>query len=228
MSNILAAAIEMEVAEEAKAKAISIESILKQIASHTFGCMVAGGYCRDKFYGVEHKDIDIIIYNFHKGDYAENRLMEMLLSWLRNNVAARDITQHGDSQYEQEDRIEFVLHLPHHNVDIICWNAKTHTEVLSRFDCNLNQFYLPSTVPSFDSELPYTPDMNEQPVHAFDGTSELHLLEFLKELHPDRELKMMEKHKRFYPAEWVDGEPVIWFTKTTYGASEPDKSDIPW
>ena len=65
MSNIIAGALELEEAKEAKAKSFSVEDILKKIKEHTFGCVVAGGYCRDVFHGVAHKDIDICMYNFH-------------------------------------------------------------------------------------------------------------------------------------------------------------------
>lgn len=51
MSNIIAGAIEFQEAQEAKAKGFSVEDILKKIKEHTFGCVVAGGYCRDVFHG---------------------------------------------------------------------------------------------------------------------------------------------------------------------------------
>lgn len=208
MSNILAAAIEMEEAEAAKAKSFSVEDILKKIKEHTFSCVVAGGYCRDVFHGVAHKDIDICMYNFHKHDRAELFLMGRLFDWLRNNAAAEDLTQNS-GEYE-DSRIEFVWHLPYHNVDIICWNARSHTEILNRFDCNLNQFYLPSTVPDFDRGVEYNPDLKEAPVYVGDDCPDF--LVFLKELTEERIEKMEAKHKAFYPDAWAGlQEPVAYY-----------------
>lgn len=220
MSNIIAGALEWEEAQEAKAKSISVEQILKKIKEHTFGCMVAGGYCRDVFHGVTHKDIDICMYNFHAGDHAEQVLMNMLWKWLVDNVGAESLTQ-GNADYE-DSRIKFVWHLPYHKVDIICWNARSHTEILDKFDCNLNQFYLPSTVPDFDSELPYSPNIKEQPVYVGDDCPDF--LVFLKDLPQDRIDKMVAKHKAFYPDAWTGlQEPVSYFD-SSFEAGVP----IPW
>lgn len=210
MSDIIKGAIDMLDADEAKAKSISVEQILKKIKEHTFGCMVAGGYCRDVFHGVAHKDIDIVMYNFHKNDDAELSLMNMLWMWLLDNVTVENISQH-DNPYDGEERIEFVWHLPYHGVDIICYNARTHHEVLNKFDCNLNQFYLPSTVPDFDSEGSYEPDLNESPVYY--GSSPLEQLVFLKDLDGSRIERMCNKHKSFYPELWTKGkvEPVTYY-----------------
>lgn len=209
MGNILVGAIEFEEAQEAKAKSFSVEDVLKKIKEHTFGCVVAGGYCRDVFHGVAHKDIDICMYNFHSNDRAEQVLMNMLWTWLRDNVTIENISQH-DNPYDGEERIEFVWHLPYHNVDIICYNARTHHEVLSKFDCNLNQFYLPSTVPDFDSEVEYQPDLKEAPVYVGDDCPDF--LVFLKELPEDRIEKMEAKHKAFYPDAWTGlQEPVAYY-----------------
>lgn len=230
MSNILVGAAEFQEAQEAKAKSFSVEDILKKIKEHTFGCVVAGGYCRDVFHGVAHKDIDICLYNFHAGDTAEEVLMHSLWTWLRDNVTIENISQH-DNPYDGEERIEFVWHLPYHNVDIICYNARTHHEVLSKFDCNLNQFYLPSTVPDFDSEVEYQPDLKEAPLYVGDDCPDF--LVFLKELPEDRIEKMEAKHKAFYPDAWTGlQEPVAYYSSpsSTITDEELDSyfGDIPW
>lgn len=210
MSNILKAALEAEEAFEEKAKAISIEDILKKIKQHTFGCMVAGGYCRDVFHGVAHKDIDIIIYNVYPEDDGELMLLNMLWTWLRQNTGVENISADGENgvAYQGEERIHFVWHLPNHNADIIFYNAKTPMEVLSKFDCNLNQFYLPSTVPDFSGDRPYNPSLQESPVYV--GDTPLETLVFLKDLSGDRRVHMQDKHVRFYPESWENGNyPVI-------------------
>lgn len=212
MSNILAAAVEMMAAKEAKAKAITLEQVLKKIKEHTFSCMVAGGYCRDVFHGVAHKDIDIIVYNVYPNDMAEQRLIYMLWQWMFENLEVKNITATGEAEYDHEGRIHFVWHLPHHNTDIIFYNARTHMEVLSKFDCNLNQFYLPSTVPDFDSDKPYNPSLEESPVYVGDDAPDF--LVFLKELPEDRIEKMVAKHKAFYPDAWTGSqEPVAYYDK---------------
>lgn len=211
MSNILAAAEEMMEAKEAKSKAITLEQVLKKIKEHTFSCMVAGGYCRDVFHGVAHKDIDIIVYNVYPDDHAERVLITMLWQWMFENLEVQNITATGESEYDHEGRIHFVWHLPHHNADIIFYNARTHMEVLSKFDCNLNQFYLPSTVPDFDSDKPYNPSLEESPVYVGDDAPDF--LVFLKKLPEDRIEKMVAKHKAFYPDAWSGlQEPVAYHT----------------
>lgn len=208
MSNILAAAAELMEAQEAKAKSFSVEDILKKIKEHTFSCVVAGGYCRDVFHGVAHKDIDICMYNYHHTDPAEGVLMTMLAAWLQNNVGLQDITQHHE-QYDDQ-RILFVWHLPHHNIDIICWNERSSVDVIRKFDCNLNQFYLPSTVPDFDHDTPYNPSLDESPVYLGDDCPDF--LVFLKGLSEERIEKMVAKHKAFYPEAWFGlQEPVSYF-----------------
>lgn len=210
MSNILSAAYELMEAQEAKAKSVSLEDVLKKIKEYTFGCMVAGGYCRDVFHGVAHKDIDIIVYNVHPDDFAEQKLIEMLWLWLFKNTGVENITAHGDDHYDAYGRIHFVWHLPYHNTDIIFYNARTHMEALSKFDCNLNQFYLPSTVPDFDSDKPYNPSLEESPVYVGDDCPDF--LVFLKELPDDRVEKMINKHRAFYPEAWFGTqEPVSYY-----------------
>lgn len=228
MSNIIVGAIELEEAKEAKAKSFSVEDILKKIKEHTFGCVVAGGYCRDVFHGVAHKDIDICMYNFHPNDAGEVVLANMLWKWLSTNVAAENITA-GDGGDYDDKRIHFVWHLPYHNVDIICWNAHSHTKVLSGFDCNLNQFYLPSTVPDFDGEGEYEPNLKEQPVYFGDDCPDF--LVFLKELPGERITKMIQKHQSFYPAAWCGiQEPVVHFDKLCGSPCwfNEDSDDIAW
>lgn len=211
MSNILSGALDMLYDKEAKAKSITLEQVLKKIKEHTFSCMVAGGYCRDVFHGVAHKDIDICMFNYHQHDPAENVLLRNLLKWLADNVGLVDIT-HQHEQYDDQ-RIHFVWHLPYHNADIICWNTDNHMKILNSFDCNLNQFYLPSTVPDFESDKPYNPSLEESPVYVGDDCPDF--LVFLKELPDERVTKMVHKHQSFYPEAWCGTqEPVAYYEPT--------------
>lgn len=208
MSDILKSADEMLEAQEARAKAISVEDILKQIKQHLFSCVVAGGYCRDVYHGVAHKDIDIVVFDVNYNDYAEQTLLKMLWKWLYVNCSVENITAYDDSDYDGEERIYMVWHLPHHNVDIIFYNAKTVTQVLYQFDCNLNQFYLPSTIPSFIEGAEYNPSLDESPVYA--GSTPLEQLVFLKKLSEERMDKMAAKHRAFYPDSYGVPDHNIW------------------
>lgn len=197
-------------------KTITAEDVLKLIASHTFGCVVSGGYARDSFFGVEAKDIDVGVYNFHEKDEAEchllNRLWRMLLPHGVINLSSQF---DGLTDYEINDsRVAWVWNIHQLDMDIIFYrNCSKWSDVISKFDCNLNQFYLPSTVPDkhFDNpETPFEPSLQEAPVYV--GNHPLEELVFIKpleELTDERIHKMKVKHRAFFPdkypeANWDD------------------------
>lgn len=193
---------------EGGVKTITAEAVLKLIASHTFGCVVAGGYARDAFFGVEAKDVDVCVYNFHEDDEAElfllNRLWKMLLPHGVINVSSQF---DGVTDYEVNDsRVAWVWNIQQLDMDIIFYrNCKKWSDVVSNFDCNMNQFYLPSTVPdnTFDGEQQYNPSLDEAPVYV--GGQPLEELVFLKpleELTPERIAHMESKHKGFFPDQY--------------------------
>lgn len=167
MSNILNAAAELMEAQEAELAKVTVEDILKLIKQHTFGCMVAGGYCRDVFHGVIPKDVDVCVYNFYMDDGAELMLLGMLwTSLLKFNV--KNLSE-GHIDYGGDERIEMVWHIPHLSLDLIFYNhCRTYLDVIRKFDFNLNQFYLPSTVPDkcWDGEIEYNPSLDESPVYV--------------------------------------------------------------
>lgn len=182
---------------------ITVEDVLKQIKIHTFSAVVAGGYCRDVFHGVPHKDIDVCMYGFYPEDPAELILLEQLKHWLKASLpmGVVDLTAAGegfDYDGEGSKRINFVWNLPDLKVDIICWNAKSFKEILNGFDCNLNQFYLPSTVMNHkDFHDKYNPSLEESPVYF--GDTDLSELVWLKNVDGGRQSKMYEKHESLYP-----------------------------
>jgi hypothetical protein len=186
-------------------KTITAEGVLKLIKGHTFGCVVAGGYARDAFFGVEAKDIDVAVYNFHLDDDAEVRLLAMLYKKLLPHGVVNVSSQFdGDEEYEINDaRVAFVWNIPQLDMDLIFYNdCKSWSDVVSKFDCNMNQFYLPSTVPdgTFDGEYPYNPSLDESPVYV--GAYPLEKLVFIKpldELTAERISKMEQKHMNFFP-----------------------------
>lgn len=209
MSNILDGARELNEKHHAAKPKPTVEDVLKLIKQHTFGCVVAGGYCRDTFFGVTPKDIDICVYDFYPDDYAEGVLLQSLQHELDKlgvgftNVSSQFDEDCADEEYIVNDaRVYEVWKLAGLNVDIILYNGcKTWRDVVSKFDFNLNQFYLPSTVPHFDSESEYNPSLEESPVYV--GVGELReLIQIKDELTPERVAKIQAKHKAFFP----DGE----------------------
>lgn len=191
-------------------KTITAEEVLKLIAAHTFGCVVAGGYARDAFFGVEYKDIDVAVYNFHEGDGAELSLLNMLWKKLLPHGVINISSQFdGDTDYEVNDsRVAWVWNIQQLDMDLIFYrNCKKWSDVVNKFDCNMNQFYLPSTVPddTFDGEYPYNPSLDEAPVYV--GAYPLEKLVFIKpldELTEGRIAKMEQKHMNFFPDLYPD------------------------
>ena len=60
-----------------------IGSIRVMLNSFILDNVVAGGYPRDLAHGKQPKDVDVCIYNFHPGDYAEMHLVEGLQKSLK-------------------------------------------------------------------------------------------------------------------------------------------------
>ena len=199
---------------DGRVKTITAEEVLKLIKEHTFGCVVAGGYARDAFFGVEAKDIDVAVYNFHLDDDAEVKLLSMLAAKLLPHGMVNISSQFdGDEEYEINDsRVAFVWNIPQLEMDLIFYNnCKRWSDVVSKFDCNMNQFYLPSTVPddTFDGEYPYNPSLDEAPVYV--GDHPLEQLVFIKpldELTAERISKMEQKHMNFFPDQYPSPKPL--------------------
>lgn len=193
-------------------KSITAEEVLKLIREHTFSCVVAGGYARDAFFGVEAKDIDVCVYNFYEDDQAERFLLNILWKKLSPYGVVNVSSQFdGDTDYEINDsRVAWVWNIQQLDMDLIFYrNCKKFMDVLSKFDCNLNQFYLPSTVPdnTFEGQQEYNPSLQEAPVYV--GSHPLEELVFIKpleELTGERISKMQSKHMGFFPDSYPKGE----------------------
>lgn len=204
MSNILDGA--RELFEDMDKPTITPEQVLKLIAEHTFSCVVAGGYARDKFFGVEPKDIDVCVYNFHQGDEAELMLLNMLWKKLLPH-GVRNLSDCHDAEETYDDtdcRVAWVWNIPNLDMDLIFYkDCGNFSDVLNKFDCNLNQFYLPSTVPDkhfSNPEFAFNPSLDESPVcYASSPLENLVWLKPLDKLTPARVTKMQCKHHRFFP-----------------------------
>lgn len=196
-----------------------VEKVLKLIAQHTFGCVVAGGYPRDIHFGLKPKDIDICMYNFHPDDYAERVLLDSLFHKLQDYkvINISSLFDDKDEEYIVNDaRVYAVWNLPELGVDIILYNdCYQWSDVVNQFDFNLNQFIIPSTSPDNHHRTgePFTPDMQEDPL--FVGSHNYSKLVQIKDnLTPDRVAKIKSKHRSLFPESYPEQpdplEDIAW------------------
>lgn len=133
-----------------EADVIKVTDLLRE---HLFDFVIAGGYCRDKVLGREPKDLDIMVFNYHPKDPAEALFTNQLFDKL-GELTTVELYSHYDGA--PDDRLQGVIKLPKINIDIIFYveQYKTAQQVISYFDCNINQFYIPSSIPNFDEGHP--------------------------------------------------------------------------
>lgn len=136
----------------------NILHVCKKLKEGLFDFVIAGGYARDKYYGLLPKDCDICVFNFHPEDAAEVALLEQFVHHMKHFT---DVETYGE--YDGCDgRLGDVIKLPEWNIDIIFYKeAKCASDVLERFDCNLNQAFILSSIPAFtDPWCSYSPELN--------------------------------------------------------------------
>ncbi|QHJ79446.1 MAG: hypothetical protein [Caudoviricetes sp.] len=123
----------------------NILHVCKKLKEGLFDFVIAGGYARDKYYGLLPKDCDICVFNFHPEDAAEAALLEQFLNHMKHFT---DVEVHGE--YDGSDgRLGDVIKLPEWNIDIIFYrSASCAFDVMTQFDCNLNQAFILSSIPS--------------------------------------------------------------------------------
>ena len=184
--------------------------VLKLIKSHTFGSVVAGGYARDVFFGVEPKDVDVCVYNYHADE-------AMLLNSLWRELQAYGVVNKSMSEEVPEHyrsaatRISFVWAIPELDMDLIFYkDCRKFSDVLNKFDFNMNQFYLPSTVSDncFEGEHEYNPELEESPVYFSNDHYDTLIQLKDTDITESRISRMIEKHRQLVPYAWIKEYPV--------------------
>lgn len=145
-----------------EADVIKVTDLLRE---HLFDFVIAGGYCRDKILGREPKDLDIVVFNYHAKDTAEALFTNQLFDRL-GKLTTVELYSHYDGALDK--RVQGILKLPEMKIDIIFYveQYKTAHQVIYDFDCNINQFYIPSSIPNFD-EGHHTLDLSK--IEHIDG-----------------------------------------------------------
>lgn len=91
--------------------------------------------------------------NYHPNDTAEALFTTQLHSKLED-LTTVELYSHYDSALDE--RVHSVLKLPEMNIYIVFYveQYKTAQQAIRDFDCNINQFYIPSSIPNFGEGHP--------------------------------------------------------------------------
>lgn len=153
-------------------------NIAEELSAHGFSVAIAGGFCRDVYFGVTPKDIDIVVAS---GSIHDDRTEahEMLGEVLRQ----LGVEHLGFRMYNENtsDRIIGGFKAVG-NLDVVLYDVKHAHEAVDAFDFNLNQFVLQRRE---DFETAYV-------VYAGD-TSWHELTPVRKDFSESRRSRMMEK-----------------------------------
>ncbi|AWH14609.1 hypothetical protein [Pseudomonas phage 71PfluR64PP] len=152
--------------------ALNIAELLRQDG---FSVVIAGGFARDVYFGVEPKDIDIVVA---KG-YGDAALVHAELS---KHLESYGVQHLGFRMYSESasDRLVGGFKCTG-NVDVVLYDTELALEAVDAFDFNLNQFIL--TGRTFDTAYV-----------TFEGTEGFHELVPVREDYtPERFAKMRTK-----------------------------------
>jgi len=152
-------------------------NLAEELRDQGFSVVIAGGFARDVYFGVEPKDIDIVVAagSIHD-DVAEAHLI------LGEQLKALGVQHLGFRMYSESvsDRLVGGFKCVG-NVDVVLYDTKLALEAIQAFDFNLNQFVL--TGRTFESAYV-----------SFEGTESFHELVPVREDYtPERFAKMREK-----------------------------------
>lgn len=108
--------------------------ILDALQAQGIRCVIAGGCCRDLFFGVEPKDIDIVVVGAS--------MIEIREFLAEANLPAEAFHMYNNAA---SDRIIGGFKLYGANIDIVVYDCLCPSEAIAAFDFNLNQFCLMDT-----------------------------------------------------------------------------------
>lgn len=171
-------------------------------------CEIAGGFVRDVIFGIEPKDIDIVVPSDPCGkSFVEIRdiLTDYLPKgeWQMFPFYDRDI---------DEDRVHSVFKSTVYNVDVILYHAETCTLAIQWFDDAINMLSL-------------NPENGEVTYHAQVNTV-LPMQPFLRVANKARQEKMMDKRDNIMLTnKWYSDTGPRVFTKAFYEGFNIQRED---
>lgn len=153
---------------------------------------IAGGYARDKYYGKQPKDVDVVTCTGCAGyDYDFSELQDLVLHLRPLFPDCMFNCYEAYGQNTDSERVSCVLKIESNtgvSVDVIWYyNANDVTEILSQFDYNLNQFAIigsPLNQPWYFGNLPHPND---------------ELTRLRGDSSPLRDIKMKELYRQLIP-----------------------------
>ena len=140
------------------------KEVLQILGQNLFDAAIVGGFCRDAVLGLDAKDVDIVVYNWHKNDVAEQTLCNLAQEQIEN----AGFRFHEFETYEDADDDDFIsrqirkvwkLNRNGFEIDVIfiedCHSNPTGAyarfnygmrratleSVLYDFDCVINRFF---------------------------------------------------------------------------------------
>ena len=140
------------------------KEVLKILGQCMFDAAIVGGFCRDVILGLDAKDVDIVVYNWHKNDVAEQILGDRAQCRIENaGFRFREFETYEDAEDDdfisRQIRKVWKLNRNGFEIDVIfiedChpnptgmyarfnhgMRRETLTAVLRDFDCDVNRFF---------------------------------------------------------------------------------------
>lgn len=120
-----------------------VDSLYERLSQNAVIC---GGFARDTFYGLESKDVDIMLLDPQYVDYGA--VDRELNSIARSIDEFATVCRHSGEEY-MDDRIEAVwqIFIDGFTIDVLWYNPRIYSmgtgeEACRAFDFNINQFYI--------------------------------------------------------------------------------------
>lgn len=161
-----------------RSQVIAALTLAQELSDHGFSVLIAGGFCRDVYFGEVPKDIDIVVAagSIHDDPAESHAILADVLKRL-------GIEHLGFRMYTESaaDRLVGGFKCTG-NLDVVLYDVKYAAEAVDAFDFNLNQFVL------------MRPEELETAYVAYAGDTSFHELVPVREDYtPERFAKMREK-----------------------------------